>query len=66
MPKASKKKFTANVKVTTIVGVTIIADTLEEALTVARKFTAYDCIEHIGENVDSESTLIGVSSDEWM
>lgn len=66
MAKSQKKKFTANVKVTVIVGVALTADTMEDALAQAREFNSNDCITVLGENVDWMHTLVGVSSDDWL
>jgi hypothetical protein len=61
------KKFTANVKVTVIVGVELSGKTLEDALVQARQLKPDNCISvDGGENVDWTYDLIGVSSDEWI
>jgi len=64
--KQQGRKFTANVKVTVIVGVDLTARTLEDALIQAREIKWSDCIETVGETVDYTQRLIGVSSDEWL
>lgn len=64
--KKQGRKFTANVKVTVIVGMELTAQTLEDALAEARDLDTDDCVEVLGENVDWTHSLVSVSSDEWI
>lgn len=66
MAKNKGQKFTANVKVTSIVGIELFAPTMEDALAQARELRPDSCIEVLGENVDWTHKLIGVSSDDWL
>lgn len=65
--KQQGKQFTANVKVTAVVGVALKAKTLEDALAEGRTLGVTDAISlNMGDHIDSNFSLLGVQSDEWV
>ena len=64
--KKSQGMFTANVKVVVIVGVAVAGRSIEEAVANAGELDFDDCVKCLGEQVDSTTEVVGVSSDHWV